>query len=47
MFRGVVFWAVDDAEIFFAAAFDGGLGEAFFAADSEVEGFDDHAFAAG
>jgi hypothetical protein len=42
---GGVFGAVDQAEVFAAAAFDPGLGEAAFAAVDHVEWFDDHAFA--
>ena len=46
IFGGGVFGAVDDAEVFAASAFDGGLNQpAFFVACNEIQGFDDHAFA--
>jgi hypothetical protein len=38
--------AVDDAEIFPAAALEGGLRELALAAGDEAPGFDDHALAA-
>ena len=41
-----VFGAVDDAQVFAAAAFDAGLGQALAAAGGEADRLDDHALAA-
>jgi hypothetical protein len=46
VFSGV-FGAVDDAQVFAAAAFDAGLGEAALVAVDDVEGFDHHALTSG
>ena len=46
VFGDAVFRAVDDAQVFGAATFQGGLHDAVFAPGDEIERFDDHAFAA-
>src|SRR5690349_19729129 len=46
VFGRCVFRTVNDAEVFAAAAFDGGLNEAALAFGDEIERFNDHAFAA-
>lgn len=44
--RRGIFRAVNDAQVFAAAAFDGWLDKAALAAQDKVERLDDHAFAA-
>ena len=46
VFGGGVFGSVDEAQVFAAATFDGRLHPPFMSPDDEVEGFDDHTFAA-
>lgn len=45
VFGDTVFRAVDDAQVFGAATFQGGLHDAVFASANEIERFDDHTFA--